>query len=78
MSKIKDYLAEVADIDDLKAVDDRPNILDAISEAHAGAEVERETIINKLEMLAQDTPYQAYKDVLNEAVKYIKEATLVW
>lgn len=66
MSRIKDLYAEVNGIDDLKPVDD-------IEVAHQAWLIKKETIINKLEMLIQDTPSEAYKDTLREAIKFINE-----
>lgn len=66
MSKIKDLFAEVNGIDDLK-------VTDAMELAHIGYLIKKETIINKLEMLIQDTESQIYKEVLREAVDFIKE-----
>lgn len=66
MSRIKDLYAEVNGIDDLKPLDD-------IEVAHQAWLIKKETIINKLEMLIQDTPSEAYKDTLREAIKFINE-----
>lgn len=66
MSKIKDLYAEVNNIDDLKPVDD-------IEVAHQAWLIKKETILNKLEMLIQDTEYQVYKDTLKEVADFIKE-----
>lgn len=66
MSKIKDLYAEVNNIDDLKPVD-------GIEVAHQAWLIKKETILNKLEMLIQDTKYQVYKDTLKEVADFIKE-----
>lgn len=66
MSKIKDLFAEVNDIDDLK-------VEGAMELAHIGYLIKKETVINKLEMLMQDTESQIYKEVLREAIDFIKE-----
>lgn len=66
MSKIKDLFAEVNNIDDLKAEG-------AMELAHIGYLIKKETVINKLEMLMQDTESQIYKEVLREAIDFIKE-----
>lgn len=66
MSRIKDLYAEVNGIDDLKPLDD-------IEVAHQAWLIKKETIINKLEMLIQDTPNEAYKDTIREAIKFINE-----
>ena len=69
MSRIKDYLAEVEDIDDLKPI----KMDTAMAEAHADYEHRKQIIIDKLEMLISDTPYKIYEDTLKEAVEFIKE-----
>lgn len=66
MSRIKDLYAEVNGIDDLKPLDD-------IEVAHQAWLIKKETMINKLEMLIQDAPSEAYKDTLREAIKFINE-----
>ena len=45
----------------------------AILEAHQAWLVEKETIINKLEMLIQDTNNQVYKDTLREVIDFIEK-----
>ena len=67
MSRIKDYLAEVEDIDDLKPVDS------ALADAHANYEHRKQIIVDKLIMLKNDTPYQVYKDTLTEAIEFMRE-----
>lgn len=66
MSRIKDLYAAVEGIDDLAPEN-------AMEMAHEAYLIKKETIINKLEMLIQDTKFQVYKDVLNEAIEFIKE-----
>lgn len=44
-----------------------------LHEAHKAWLHEKETIINKLEMLIQDTESQSHKEVLQEAIDFIKE-----
>lgn len=66
MSKIKDLFAEVNNIDDLK-------VEGAMELAHMGYLIKKETVINKLEMLMQDTKSRTYKEVLQEAIDFIKE-----
>lgn len=44
-----------------------------LHEAHKAWLHEKETVINKLEMLIQDTESQIYKEVLREAIDFIKE-----
>lgn len=43
-----------------------------LEDAHMAWEVERDTIIAKLEMLIGDTPYKVYKDTLRETIEFIK------
>lgn len=66
MSKIKELYAVVKDIDDLKPEDN-------LELAHLAWLVKKETIINELTMLVQDTDSKAYKQVLSEAIKFIEE-----
>lgn len=40
--------------------------------AHKAWTHERDVIVNKLEMLINDTPYEVYKDTLRETVEFIK------
>lgn len=44
----------------------------ALIKAHQAWAAEKETIINKLEMLIQDTERQAYKDTIREAIEFIQ------
>ena len=66
MSKIKDYLAEVEDIDDLK-------VANGLEDAHQDYEHRKQIIVDRLTMLKNDTPYQAYKDTLDEAIDFLRE-----
>ncbi len=66
MSKIKELYAVVKDVDDLKPEDN-------LELAHLAWLVKKETIINELTMLMQDTDSKAYKQVLSEAIKFIEE-----
>lgn len=66
MSKIKELYAVVKDIDDLKPEDN-------LELAHLAWLVKKETIINELTMLMQDTDSKTYKQVLSEAIKFIEE-----
>lgn len=50
-----------------------PRIDGELEQAHREYENRRETVIAKLEMLIQDTPYRVYKDTLKEAIEFIKE-----
>lgn len=45
----------------------------ALLEAHEKWEAKKKEIIDKLEMLIQDTEYQVYKDTLKEVADFIKE-----
>lgn len=47
--------------------------LAAMEQAHKDYEQRRQIIIDKLEMLISDTPYQVYEDTLKEAIDFIKE-----
>ena len=66
MSKIKELYAVVKDIEDLKPEEN-------LELAHLAWLVKKETIINELTMLMQDTDSKAYKQVLSEAIKFIEE-----
>ena len=44
-----------------------------MAEAHKDYEQRRQIIIDKLEMLRNDTPYNVYEEVLSEAIEFIKE-----
>lgn len=50
-----------------------PDINKAYEEKHKMWLKERNIIIDKLEMLMNDTQYKVYKDTLSEAIKFIKE-----
>lgn len=41
--------------------------------AHKDYERRKQIIIDKLEMLRNDTPYKAYEEVLSEAIEFIRE-----
>lgn len=45
----------------------------ALLEAHEKWEAKKKEIIDKLEMLINDTPYKIYKDTLRETIKFIQE-----
>ena len=49
------------------------NSIKELAEAHADYVKRKQIIIDKLEMLIKDTPYQVYKDTLKEAIEFIKE-----
>lgn len=66
MSKIKDLNAMVKGIDDLAPVDN-------LEMAHIAWLTEKETVINELHMLAQDTDNAVYKRVLNSAIEFIEK-----
>lgn len=56
-----------------KAVEEVHNMVVAEMSAHEDYERRRQIIIDKLEMLRNDTPYQVYEDTLKEAIEFIKE-----
>lgn len=66
MSKIKDLNAMVNGIDDLAPVDN-------LEMAHTAWLIEKETVINELHMLAQDTDNAVYKRVLNSTIEFIEK-----
>lgn len=70
MSKIKDMYAIENGIDDLIPVDETDI---AFQMAHQAYEIEKETIINKLEMLIADTNIVVYKQTLAEAIEFIRK-----
>lgn len=43
-----------------------------LKKAHEAWCAERDTIVAKLEMLINDTPYKVYKDTLKETIAFIK------
>lgn len=47
--------------------------LAAMEQAHKDYLRRRQIIIDKLEMLRNDTPYQVYKDTLQEAIDFLRE-----
>lgn len=49
------------------------NLDEEIEKAHNDYENRKKIIIDKLEMLISDTPYQVYKDTLKEAIDFINE-----
>lgn len=66
MSKIKDLDAAVKGIDDLAPVDN-------LEMAHTAWLIRKETILNELEMIMQDTKSIVYRKVLADAIEFIKE-----
>lgn len=48
-------------------------VSEGMAKAHEDYEHRKKIIIDKLEMLISDTPYQVYKDTLREAIEFIKE-----
>ena len=56
-----------------KAVEEVHNMIVAEMSAHEDYEHRRKVIVDKLEMLRNDTPYDTYKSVLTEAIEFIKE-----
>lgn len=49
------------------------NVDEELEKAHKEYEHRKKIIIDKLEMLINDTPYQVYKDTLKETIDFIKE-----
>lgn len=49
------------------------NVDEELEKAHKEYENRKKIIIDKLEMLINDTPYQVYKDTLKETIDFIKE-----
>ena len=66
MSKIKDLDATVKGIDDLAPVDN-------LEMAHTAWLIRKETILNELEMIMQDTKSIVYRKVLADTIEFIKE-----
>lgn len=66
MSKIKDLNAMVKGIDDLAPVDN-------LEMAHTAWLIRKETILNELEMIMQDTKSIVYRKVLADTIEFIKE-----
>lgn len=50
-----------------------PRMDKELLEAHEKWEAKKKEIIDKLEMLINDTPYQVYKDTLRETINFIQE-----
>lgn len=49
------------------------NLDEELEKIHNDYEQRKKIIIDKLEMLINDTPYQVYEDTLKEAIEFIKE-----
>ena len=49
------------------------NLDEELEKIHNAYEHRKQIIIDKLEMLINDTPYQVYEDTLKEAIEFIKE-----
>lgn len=49
------------------------NLDEELEKIHNDYENRKKIIIDKLEMLISDTPYQVYEDTLKEAIDFIKE-----
>ena len=49
------------------------NVDDELVTAHEDYVHRKKVLIDKLEMLANDTPYTIYKDVLRETIEFLKE-----
>lgn len=66
MSRIKDLFAKVHGDDDL-------TIDDGLDFAHLAYLIEKETVINKLEMLTQVLDNPVYEEVIRETIDFIKK-----
>lgn len=66
MSRIKDLFAKVHGDDDL-------TIDDELGLAHLAYLIEKETVINKLEMLTQVLDNPVYEEVIKETIDFIKK-----
>lgn len=66
MSKIKDLDAMVKGIDDLAPVDN-------LEMAHTAWLIRKETILNELEMIMQDTKSIVYRKVLADTIEFIEK-----
>ena len=66
MSKIKDLDATVKGIDDLAPVDN-------LKMAHTAWLIRKETILNELEMIMQDTKSIVYRKVLADTIEFIEK-----
>lgn len=66
MSKIKDLDATVKGIDDLAPVDN-------LEMAHTAWLIRKETILNELEMIMQDTKSIVYRKVLADTIEFIEK-----
>lgn len=51
-------------------------VSEGMAKAHEDYEKRKKIIIDKLEMLISDTPYQVYKDTLRETINFIKEGEI--
>lgn len=67
MSKIKNLLAAVEEIDDLAPTEDD------IQLAHMAYITKKETILNELHMLKQTLNSQAQIEIVEDAVKFIND-----
>ena len=50
-----------------------PEVNKALQESHQVWLIRKETVLNELEMLKQDTPYAAHKEIIDDVIKFIKE-----
>ena len=50
-----------------------PEVNKALQESHQAWLIRKETVLNELEMLRQDTSYAAHKEIIDDAIKFIKE-----
>lgn len=53
-----------------------PEVNKALQESHQAWLTRKETVLNELEMLKQDTPYAAHKEIIDDAIKFIKEGEM--
>ena len=58
---------------DKKAIEKNNEDLKELITAHQDYEHRKKVLIDKLEMLRNDTPYDSYKKVLQEAIDFLKE-----
>ena len=50
-----------------------PEVNKELQELHQAWLIRKETVLNELEMLRQDTSYAAHKEIIDDAIKFIKE-----
>ena len=52
------------------------DLTEELNKIHKEHEHRKQVIIDKLEMLMNDTPHKVYEDTLKEAIKFIKEGEI--